>query len=127
MSLSSLFDLVRNLFAPVAPAPVAPAPVADPAPAPKPKLQVCAYIYRTRGNKRELVGIEWCDRKETAFDTVLALQMEGIVHAGESVAVDGARFRIRANARPTLMDPAPRRRAGDRRRHREEMQTFYKG
>jgi hypothetical protein len=123
MSLSAIVALVRSLFssAPVA----APAPVADPAPAPKPR--VYAFIYRTRGNKRTLVGGEWCDRKETGFDTVLALQLAGIVHAGESVEVDGARFRIRANARPTLMDPAPRRRAGDRRRHREEMQTFYKG
>jgi hypothetical protein len=125
MSLSSLFGLIRNLFAPVA-AP-APAPVADPAPAPKPKLQVYASIYRTRGNKRELVGGLWCDRKETAFDTVLALQLSSQVLAGESVAVDGARFKIRANARPTLMDPAPRNRAGDRKRFREELQTFYKG
>jgi hypothetical protein len=88
---------------------------------------VYAFIYRTRGNKRTLVGGEWCDRKETGFDTVLALQLAGIVHAGESVAVDGARFKIRANARPTLMDPAPRNRAGDRKRFREELQTFYKG
>lgn len=122
MSLSSLFARIRSLFVPAPVAAPAPAPVA---PAPKP--QVYALIYRTRGNKRTLVGGEWTNRKETGFDTVLALQLAGIVHAGESVEVDGARFRIRANARPTLMDPAPRRRAGDRRRHREEMQTFYKG
>jgi hypothetical protein len=121
MSLSSLFARIRNLFAPVA----APAPVADPAPAPKQK--VYAYIYRNIKRKRTLVGGEWCDRKETLFDMVLALQLAGIVHEREIVEVDGVCFKIRANARPTLMDPAPRNRAGDRRRHREELQTFYKG
>ena len=122
MSFSAIVALVRNLFAPAPVAAPASAPVA---PAPKPR--VYASIYRTRGNYRQLVGGLWCDRKEKAFDTVLALQMLGLVHGGESVEVDGARFRIRANARPTLMDPAPRNRAGDRKRFREELQTFYKG
>jgi len=123
MSLSSLFARILAFFEPI-PAP-APAPVADPAPAPKPR--VYASIYRTRGNCRQLVGGLWCDRKETGFDTVLALQMLGLVNAGESVQVDGARFKIRANARPTLMDPAPRNRAGDRKRFREREEFVYKG
>ena len=49
----------------------------------------------------------------------LSMIASSVAH-GHIVCIDGNRYRIRENALPTLMDPATRSVAGDRRRYRRE-------
>lgn len=111
MTLSSIFARIRSLFVRT-PAPVAPASVA-------PALPAWPWVAdRTRGPKRTVVahGVVFATSPQAA----LALLVNtGQVFAKEAVEIDGTRYRIWPNARPTPIDPAKRSRSGDRRRHRE--------
>lgn len=109
MSFRSIVARIRSLFAP---APVAPAPVAPDA------LPAWPWVAdRTRGNRRSVVasGMIHADSPSSAL---AMLVNSGKVYAGEAVKIDGTRYRVWANARPTPIDPAKRSRSGDRKRDR---------
>ena len=109
MSLSSIFARIRSLFAP---APVAPAPVA-------PTLPAWPWVAdRTRGGKRTVVA-HGVIRADSPSSALAMLVNTGKVFAGEAVKIDGTRYRVWANARPTPIDPAKRSRSGDRKQDRE--------
>ena len=109
MSLSSIFARIRSLFAP---APVAPAPVA-------PTLPTWQWVAdRTRGGKRTVVA-SGVIRADSPSSALALLVNTGKVFAGEAVKIDGTRYRVWANARPTPIDPAKRSRCGDRKQDRE--------
>jgi hypothetical protein len=111
MSFRSIVARIRAFFAP-APAPVAP-PVA-------PTLPTWSWVAdRTRGGKRTVVasGIIRADSPSSALALLINT---GKVFAGEAVNLDGTRYRVWANARPTPIDPAKRGRSGDRKRDREQ-------
>jgi len=73
---------------------------------------------RTRGSSRTVVasGVIHADSPSAAL---AMLVNTGKVFAGEAVKIDGTRYRVWANARPTPIDPAKRGSTGDRRRDRE--------
>ena len=111
MSFRSIVDRIRAFFAP-APAPVAP-PVAPAA------LPAWPWVAdRTKGGKRTVVasGIIRADSPSSALALLINT---GKVFAGEAVKIDGTRYRVWANARPTPIDPAKRSRSGDRKRDRD--------
>lgn len=108
MSFRSIVARIRSLFTP---APVAPAPVA-------PTLPAWPWVAdRTRGGKRTVVasGVIHADSPSSAL---AMLVNSGKVFASEAVKIDGTRYRVWANARPTPIDPAKRSRSGDRKRDR---------
>ena len=109
MSLSSLIARIRSLFSP---APVAPAPVA-------PTLPAWPWVAdRTKGGKRTVVA-SGVIRADSPSSALAMLVNTGKVFAGEAVKIDGTRYRVWANARPTPIDPAKRSRCGERKRDRE--------
>jgi len=75
-------------------------------------------VDRTRGGVRTVVshGVIHADAPSSALALLINT---GKVYAGEAVKIDGTRYRVWANARPTPIDPASRGSTGDRRRDRE--------
>lgn len=112
--LKNLVSLVRSLFG--SPAPKTEIVYLPAAPA-KPTM-IPYTVDRTVGGRTKVVA--WGEIDADTPSAALALIVgSGKAFPGEAVNIDGTRWRIWTNARPTPIDPAKRNHSGDRRRDRE--------
>ena len=120
VTVSNIVSAFRTLFG-VNPTPTIPTTPTDPAFA----FRMYRLRMSQRGLRRQYVGggsIHAADAPSAA----LALAKSGQAHAGESIEIDGNRYRVwntENGPSVSLIDPTRRAFSGDRRRHREALAT----